>query len=446
MSFPRYPKYKESGVEWLGRVPEHWKVKPLWSLFRFSKGLTITKEDLRDEGVPCVNYGEIHSKYGVSLDPDKHPLKCVDQSWVEKQADALISKGDFVYADTSEDQEGSGNFTCLANGGPIFAGYHTIIARPRSGLSSSFFAHEFDSQAFRNQIQQRVKGIKVFSITQGLLKGICCWQPPIAEQTAIADFLDQETVKIDELIAEQERLIELLKEKRQAVISHAVTKGLNPDAPMKDSGIEWLGQVPEHWGIERGRSLFKKLEILPEPDDGVVTAFRDGQVTLRKNRRTEGFTIAVLEVGYQRVRSGDLVIHGMDAFAGAIGVSEATGKCTPEYSVMAPQHSGVDNHYYALILRLMAQRNYIFVICPSVRERAPRFRFEAFKDVHLPVPTIREQQEIVRFINDHDHGSKQLIQSVEEGISLLKERRSALISATVTGQIDVRGIHHEQAA
>jgi len=207
---------------------------------------------------------------------------------------------------------------------------------------------------------------------------------------------------------------------------------------MKDSGIEWLGEVPEHWQIERGRFLYSQVEIPPEDQDGVVTAFRDGQVTLRSNRRTEGFTVAVLEVGYQRVREGDLVIHGMDAFAGAIGVSESTGKCTPEYAVLQPIQQGTCNAYYAKVLRLMAHRNFIYVICPSVRERAPRFRFESFKGVMLPVPPADEQHEIIRHVSAQEHSLASLAAEAERAIALLQERRSALISAAVTGQIDVR--------
>lgn len=262
--------------------------------------------------------------------------------------------------------------------------------------------------------------------------------PSEDEQRTIVAFLDRETGKIDALIAEQERLIELLDEKRQAVIAHAVTKGLNPSVATKHSGTEWLGELPAHWGVERGRWLFEKRDLPPQPDDGVVTAFRDGEVTLRTNRRTDGFTLAVLEVGYQRVLSGDLVVHGMDAFAGAIGVSDSTGKCTPEYVVLKPKNAATSNQYFAHVLRLMALRNYIYVICPSVRERAPRFRFEAFKDVALPVPPTDEQHEIVRRISQTLQLLAQTATEAARCIELLNERRTALITAAVTGQIDVR--------
>jgi type I restriction enzyme S subunit len=456
MSFPRYPKYKESGVEWLGQVPEHWEVKPLWSLFRFSKGLTITKEDLLDEGLPCVNYGEIHSKYGVHLDPDKHPLKCVDQSWLEKQADALIRKGDFVFADTSEDLEGSGNFTCLINGDPIFAGYHTIIARPRHDLSSSFFAHEFHSQSFRSQVQKRVKGIKVFSITQGLLKGICCWQPPLAEQTAIADFLDRETAKIDGLIAEQERLIELLKEKRQAAISHAVTKGLNPDAPMKDSGIEWLGQVPAHWEVTPIKvvsKLFGRIGYrgyttadIVEEGEGAITMspsnMSDGIVSVEKStyisweKYNESPEIMVMPGDVVMVKTGST--FGKVAF------------------VTEVNHPTTINPQLVLFKRITCLPRFLFLVLNTAEVQAlievnnsgstiPTMSQEVIGNFRFGLPPIREQEAVVKFVDGQLLKMETLTAEAQKAITLLQERRSALISAAVTGQIDVRSIHHQEA-
>ncbi|WP_452603246.1 restriction endonuclease subunit S [Pontimicrobium sp. MEBiC06410] len=214
---------KESGIEWLGEIPEHWEVVKFRYKFETSKGLTITKANLQDEGVPCVNYGEIHSKYGFEVNPEIHNLKCVSEEYLNTNESSLLSKGDFVFADTSEDIEGSGNFTHLHSDIPTFAGYHTIIARLVDNSNYRFFAYFFDSSTFRTQIQNLVKGVKVFSITNKILKDTDLLFPPIEEQNQIADFID---VKIDKIFVSSEKLktsIQKLKEYRQSLISEAVT-------------------------------------------------------------------------------------------------------------------------------------------------------------------------------------------------------------------------------
>lgn len=211
-----YARYKDSGMEWLGEIPEHWEIKRLRFVFSLGKGLTITKQNLIEKGILCVNYGEIHSKYGFELDTTRHELKCVDEEYLVTEPNSLIKSGDFVFADTSEDIEGSGNFTHLRSADEIFAGYHTVIARPKHELLSLLFAFLFDSTSFRNQIRTRVKGVKVYSITQSLLKETTVWIPPLPEQIAIAQFLDDKTIKIDQAIAIKEQQIALLKERNKS--------------------------------------------------------------------------------------------------------------------------------------------------------------------------------------------------------------------------------------
>ena len=431
MSFPRYQKYKPSEVEWLGEVPDHWETIQIKRVANIRYGIGEPPK-YHDEGTPLIRATNVHlgrlSEEGlVFVNPSEIPVQRI--VWLEPGDIVVVRSGAYT-----------GDSAIIPrNYGQCIAGFDMVLKC--RDVTSMFMQYALLS----NYIKEGQIDLAKMRAAQPHLNseelGSCWLAKPIekSEQLAIASFLDHETAKIDALIAEQQRLIELLKEKRQAVISHAVTKGLNPHVRMKDSGVEWLGEVPEHWEIKRGRYLYRERQISPEATDGVVTAFRDGQVTLRTNRRTEGFTFAVLEVGYQRVFEGDLVIHGMDAFAGAIGISESTGKCTSEYSVLVPVSQSFENAYFAKAIRLMALRNYIFVICPAVRERAPRFRFSSFKDVLLPVPPLNEQIEIVRHIEKELKEVHILEQEVDKAIKLLQERRTALISAAVTGQIDVRG-------
>ncbi|MBK1781076.1 restriction endonuclease subunit S [Advenella sp. WQ 585] len=214
---------KDSGVEWLGEVPEHWTVLKNRHIFNFSKGLSITKENLQESGIPCVSYGEVHSKFGFEFNPEINDMKFVSEEYLETSKNCLLNSGDFIFADTSEDFEGSGNFSYLNSNSQVFAGYHTVIARLKSKQKPRFFAYIFDSNAHRKQIQTQVKGIKVFSITQGILKDIYSWLPPVHEQDLIVEYLDNECKKISLLKAKQIELIEKLKEYRSSIISHAVT-------------------------------------------------------------------------------------------------------------------------------------------------------------------------------------------------------------------------------
>lgn len=201
----------------------------------------------------------------------------------------------------------------------------------------------------------------------------------------------------------------------------------------KDSGVEWLGRVPAHWGVEKGKWLFEKMERPVRPDDGVVTAFRDGQVTLRSNRRTEGFTNALKEHGYQGIRKGDLVIHAMDAFAGAIGVSESDGKSTPVYSACVPRKEGnVNSSYYAYLLRYMAHSGYILTLAKGIRERSTDFRYNDFGGLQFPLPSKPEQDRIVAFLDEKTEMIDELIAKKKRQIELLDEQKNILINRAVT--------------
>ena len=206
----------------------------------------------------------------------------------------------------------------------------------------------------------------------------------------------------------------------------------------KDSGVRWVGKVPRHWRAIRAKWLFAKMNRPVGPDDGVVTCFRDGTVTLRKNRRELGFTESLKEIGYQGVRRGDLVIHAMDAFAGACGVSDSDGKGTPVYSVCAPKDGKANSQYYAFCVREMARSRWIVALSRGVRERSTDFRFATFGDQLVPVPPSLEQAAIVRFLDHADRRIRRYIRAKERLIELLEEQKQAIIHQAVTGQIDVR--------
>jgi type I restriction enzyme S subunit len=313
-----------------------------------------------------------------------------------------------------------------------------IIIRPRCDFDRDFARWFLLSDLFAKQVAVLQAGSAIQHFGPSHLGVMFCPVPSPTQQRAIARFLDEEVGAIDAAVSAKRRVLDLLAEKRKAIIATAVTRGLDPKVKLRDSGVPWLGEIPAHWEIRRSKYLFRQSALPVTTGDEIVTCFRDGQVTLRRNRREEGFTNADLEVGYQGIRRRQLVLHSMDAFAGAIGVSDSNGRCSPEYIICDPLDASVIvPEYFGPLLRTMALAGFIQASCPAVRERAPRIRFNDFGEMYLAVPPTVEQRAIVEHIARETAKLDAVRAATERTIALLKERRSALIAAAVTGQLDV---------
>ena len=244
MSFPKYPKYKASGVEWLGDVPEGWEVVRLRQIGPLLKGGGGSKEDITETGVPCVRYGDLYMTHSYHINATRTRIseaRAIDYT--------PIRFGDVLFAASGEKLAEIGKSAVNLMTAPAVCGGDVVILRPTSDVDARFLGYSADSPLAAMQKASMGRGTTIKHIYPDELRQLMLTLPPLPEQLAITAFLYRETAKIDELVEAQARLIELLKEKRQAVISHAVTKGLNPHAPMKPSGVEWLGEVPEGWEV-----------------------------------------------------------------------------------------------------------------------------------------------------------------------------------------------------
>lgn len=263
--------------------------------------------------------------------------------------------------------------------------------------------------------------------------------PPRLEQEAIADYLDKECDKITREINLLERKVDCYSRLRRSLINRIVTQGLNQMAPLKLSGLPWIEFIPEHWNIKRGKSILKEVYRNVRPEDRIVTCFRDGEVTLRVNRRTTGFTESEKEIGYHGVRVGDLVVHQMDAFAGAIGISDSDGKCSPICIVCRPLNEDeTDIRYYCQLLRVMAYSGFIQSLAKGIRERTTDFRYKTLEILHLPVPPYVEQQQIVTYLDEKCSRIDSIIEKIKLKIERLKELKRSLINEVVTGQRTIK--------
>ena len=206
---------------------------------------------------------------------------------------------------------------------------------------------------------------------------------------------------------------------------------MKPYPEYKSTALDWLPRVPAHWEVKKGKRIFYRAMREVRPEDEVVTAFRDGQVTLRKNRRTSGFTESLKEIGYQGIRKGDLVIHAMDAFAGAIGVSDSDGKSTPVYAACVPLDDA-NSYYFARLLQFVSHTGYLQALAKGIRERSTDFRYDNFANLQFPVPPLDEQAQIVRYLGAKHREIESYIAAKRTLLARLKELSAATISRAVT--------------
>ena len=214
---------RDSGIEWIGSIPEHWETHPFKAFYKTTKGLNITKENLVESGMPVISYGQIHSKLNSGVRVDEALIRFVPEEYLTTNPECLSKQHDLFFADTSEDREGAGNVVYIDIDTPIFAGYHTIIARPSEKVQSKYFAYLTQTDALRCQLRSRVSGVKVFSISQKFINQTSVIIPPISEQQAIANYLDGKCADIDSLIQTKLSKIDSLKEYKKSIIYEYVT-------------------------------------------------------------------------------------------------------------------------------------------------------------------------------------------------------------------------------
>lgn len=419
----RYDSYKPSGISWIGEIPSHWEFAQLRKFLSLVsvKGhgdkqlLSVTREQgviVRDVESKEANHNYI---------PD-------DLSNYK-----LIKKGQFAI---NKMKSWQGSYAVSNYEGIVSPAYYVCDL---NFDNKEFFSWAIRSKAYIPFFTQMSKGIRVdqWDLSTNALKDIPFFVPTPDEQKKIVEFLSTKTSLIDAQQRERERELQLLDELKQAEIANVVTRGLNPDVPMRDTNIPWLDKVPEHWEEKRAKYLFIKQNRPIREEDEVITCFRDGQVTLRKNRRTEGFTESFKEIGYQGIRKGDLVIHQMDAFAGSSGVSDSDGKSTPVYIVCTPAYENIYIPYFALVFRRMGLNGFIQSLYRGIRERSSNFSYDVFCNQILPIPPIEEQKAIVEYIQQKNTAIDEMIANLRAEIDFLTEYKQRLIADVVTGQIKV---------
>jgi type I restriction enzyme S subunit len=447
VSFPRYPAYKDSGVEWLREVPEHWDVKPLKRVATIQTGLAKGKE-VEPEHCVEVPFLRVANVQDGFLDLEQiHTIQIPEQSlnrYLLQHGDVLMNEG--------------GDFDKLGRGA-IWNGEielcihqnHVFAVRPHSVRPSWLNAYTSSKQANSYFISRSKQSTNLASISSSNLMELIVPVVPEDEITQILDFLDRETAKIDALIAEQQRLVELLQEKRQAVISHAVTKGLNPNAPMKDSGVEWLGEVPEHWRIGKLKHICDVRDGTHETPSYVEPSVDSRPLVTSKDIGEEGISLEAcshislydhMQISRRsKVDKGDLLMPMIGSIGGCQVVS-----CDDEFSIKNVALFKIRNAAHGLWLKALVDSDFVAVQFDLNSSGGVQsfVSLGALRNLTVPIIPMPEQREIVDWLDAACAPLTDLIHKAESAVSLLQERRSALISAAVTGQIDVRGLTQEE--
>jgi len=443
VSFPAYPVYKDSEVAWLGEVPSHWDVSPVKVIATFNDEVLTeaTDPELEIEYIEISDVEETHGVKGATA------LTFGD---APSRARRIARAGDILVSTVRTYLRAIAPVPANLDGAIASTGFCVIRGR---SADSDFLGYALRSEAFVAEVIARSVGVSYPAINASDLVAIQVPLPTDLEQTAIAAFLDRETAKIDGLVAEQERLIALLKEKRQAVISHAVTKGLNPNAPMKDSGIEWLGEIPAHWGVG---PVKRYARVLP----GFAFSAADFSLDSNNWRLLRGINVSPQGLRWNEetvywernendgfdgweLAEGDVVI-GMDRpwIGDGIRATMVTADDLPclllQRVASLRAKDGLDSRF---LLRCFQHDAFYHHCAPELTGvSVPHLSGGQIEEFRIPLPPRDEARAICEYVDQKVSEFEALTIEAQSAVTLLQERRGALISAAVTGKIDVRGV------
>ena len=426
-----YPAYRDSGVEWIGQVPEHWRITPLKVIAETINGATpdSSKTEYWDGDIAWYTPTDIDNEVASELG---EPRRYISQAGYESCAVKISPPGSVILSTRAP--IGSIGTTTVPS--TINQGCRTLV--PTHEVPTGYLASTL--VAARAELRLRGNGTTFQELSTEALKTLRVPMPPSTECAAIASGLDRETTRIDALIAKKTRFIELLKEKRHALIDHAVTKGLNSEAPIRNSGVEWLGEIPAHWEVRRMASIFREAIRPGDPalpilsisihdgitDDEVAPEDRDRRVSQIEDRTK-----------YKRVAPNDLAYNMMRAWQGAFGAVTVDGLVSPAYVVAEPT-AAFRTAYIENLLRTPMAIEEMRRYSRGIADFRMRLYWDYFRDLKVCLLPLEEQDKILSMISRETSRIDLLTEKTQRSIDLLKERRAAFITAAVTGQIDLR--------
>lgn len=408
---------KDSGLPYVGIIPKHWECFRGKYILKY-----ISKPVKEDDGViTCFRDGQVTLRSNRREDGFTMADKEIGYQGIDVGDLVVHGMDGFAGAIGISDSRGKAS--------PVLNVLDTE-------QNKRFIMYYLRSMAYGDVFVAMATGIRVRScdLRWNKLANFEYLVPPIDEQEKIVTFLDTKCSEIDALISDIQAQIETLEQYKRSTVIETVTKGLNRNVPMKDSGIQWIGKIPETWDCIRGKYILKYITKPTKEDDGVITCFRDGEVTLRSKRREEGFTMADKEIGYQGIDVGDLVVHGMDGFAGAIGISDSRGKASPVLNVLETEQN---KRYIMYFLRSMAYGDVFLALATGIRVRSCDLRWNKLAELFYPIPSLGEQAQIVEHIDYIIEETNNIIADKKAQIATLEAYKKSIIFEYVTGKKEV---------
>lgn len=438
---------KDSGLKWIGQIPNGWEVNRIKYLFKTAKGLSVTKNNLIEDGLPVISYGQIHSKINTGVTVADELRRFVSYDY-RKYVSSKLEKFDFAFADTSEDYEGCGNCVYKRTDDELYGGYHVVILHSIKKEDNRYFAYLFQTDAWREQIRTKASGVKVFSVTQKIINEASVIIPPIEMQARISNFLDVKCAEIDALTADIQTQIDILEQYKRSVITEAVTKGLNPDAEMKDSGIDGAGMIPSHWKTTRlcyecyirARLGWRGLKADEYVDDGYafISAFniQNGKLVwaplnyITKERFDESPEI--------KLHKGDVLIVKDGAGVGKCARVDdlPIGGTAPNSSiaVITPNESQ-DYRYVCYYLQSAVFNNFVLLLYNGMG--VPHLTQEVMSKIKILVPPLKEQMEISDYLDAKCTEIDAIVEAKKTQHATLDDYEKSLIYEYVTGKKEV---------
>lgn len=432
-----------NSAEWFGEVPDGWNMVPLPRLFMSSKGMTVTRADLVDEGAPVVNYAQVHSKLNNRFGIHEELIKHVPAGMVPKGL-KYSEKGSFIFACTSEDLAGCGD--CIYNDSerPVNPGGDTLLLSPVDEVENKYLAYLFSTDMWRWQIRRDLVDVKVFHVNQGNLHETYVTVPPCDVQRRIVSYLDERCAAIDADIDKRREIIEKLKEYKKSLIVHAVTKGLDPNAEMKDSGVEWIGEVPAGWTVAKlsyfaSSVLGKMIDRKQETSNNVHRYL--------SNRDVGWFSINVDDLSETSFPENSDARYGIEDGDVLICEGGEVGKCcvwrgpSPDFYFQKAIHrlrvnkkTAVPEYIAYQMLQKSIEGNFIEVRRGEATiSHLPGDQLMMLKFI---LPPLSEQRRIVSYLDERRAAIDEAVSRQEQLIDKLGEYRKSIIHHAVTGKID----------